>query len=66
MVEKHNELETVNNWKEDLMTEANRQSIAVVNSCMVTLKNSVSEYAKFAVQRIFDHIIDCLNAKLSV
>lgn len=65
MVEKNNELVVVNNWKDDLKAEANAQCKEIANSCMLSLKQSASEYARFAVQRIFDHLIDCVNAKLS-
>ena len=63
MAEKDKELVVVDNWKADLKKEANVQCKAVANSCMMSFKKSASEYAKYAVERIFDHWIDCMNAK---
>ena len=61
----NNEFVVVNNWKDDLKAEANAQGKALANSCLQSLKVNAGEYAKFAVQRIIDHWIDCINAKLS-
>lgn len=65
MPEKNNELVVVNSWKDDLKAEANIQGRALANSCMQNLRVNAGEYAKYAVQRIIDHWIDCINAKLS-
>lgn len=65
MPEKNNELVVVNNWKDDLKAEAYIYGKTLVNSCMQNLRDNAGEYARYAVQRIIDHLIDCVNAKLS-
>ena len=65
MPEKNNELVVVNSWKDDLKAQANIHGRALANSWMESLKVNAGEYAKYAVQRLIDHWIDCINAKLS-
>ena len=65
MPENNDEIVVVTNWKDDLKAEAKAQFKTVANSCMQSLKHSVAKYAEYAVKRLFDYAIDCLNSKLS-
>ena len=62
MPEKNNELVVVKSWKDDLKAEASVQVKVFTITCMQNLKIFAGEYAKYAVQRIIDYWIDCINA----
>lgn len=59
-----NEIVVATNWKKDLKTEANVQCKAVANDFMQSLKVSAGDYAKYAIRRIFDELINYMNEKL--
>ena len=62
MVERNNEIVVVD-WKEDLKSEAKVQCLAVANNCLESLKQSSSEYAKFAVDKFFEQLINYINSR---
>lgn len=62
MSENNTQLVVVNDLKTDLKREAIALVKATAVDCAGALKCRVSEYAKYAVQRLFDQLINHIQA----